>query len=74
MFFEIFFTFAVSNLLILTLMEVAATATRAIPRAKTPIKSLGTRDLGDEYAISLIDEGLRSGRVSREQVMRSLGR
>ena len=63
-------------------MDSTAANTFAMPftpyllkKENTSDKSLSraeTKKLGDEYAISLIEEGLNSGRVSREQVMKSL--
>ena len=66
---------------IFTVMQTATitspVTTSSPKRAETTSKPLirtEARRLGDLHAISLIEEGLKSGRVSREQVMKSLKR
>ena len=57
-------------------MQTVDTATHSISdmpkRAKTPVKPLNERDLGDAYFISLIEEAVKSERVSLEEVMEVL--
>ena len=54
-------------------MEAAVMQPRA-RRIRTLSKPKVERELGDEYAISLIEEAVKAERVSREQVMNSLRR
>jgi len=56
---------------IITSRPSSYTPKRETPLSK-PLSSAEARRLGDEYAISQIEEGLKSGFTSREQVMKSL--
>jgi hypothetical protein len=57
-------------------METSVKKTRTGPvkhlspkRTQTPVKPKNARDLGDEYFISLIEDGLQSEDVSLDEVM-----
>ena len=52
-------------------MEALAIEPR-VRRTRTFTKPKTARDLGDEYFISLIEEGLKSEYVSEEEIMKIL--
>ena len=57
-------------------MQTANTTPRSVShtpkRPQTPAKPLNERDMGDAYFISLIEEAVKSERVSFEEVMKVL--
>jgi len=57
-----------------TAESIPYTSKRDTTQVKPAVNASEKRRLGDEYAISLIEEAIKSERVSREEVMRSLRR
>jgi len=58
---------------IVTSHPISYAKKRETPLSK-PLSRAEAHKLGDEYAISQMEESLKSGFVSREKIMKTLGR